>query len=291
MEGIDASVWTAAFIILQNNKLSEYSERYTAVSTETGTDIIITKGDTYNVETGESAEDYEDKTISNIEYPKDDLSKAILISNILEQVSVKYVRNLEYHSELEELDARIFAINQMQSLMNKYSLYGNIDFNLHLREQLFVLLYDLRYNYEGIENPEIKKSMQNLKTGIKDAISGECGESCKSCIEKILNSGFDIERAYTAITKNLDKYCSWLVLENYKFNKLGATSIYLAKNGELNYEPRQNYSYSESVIADGSIDPYSEYGEYIKKYACTDNGEYDKLFKGFVEQARNCNSF
>jgi len=223
--------------------------------------------------------------------PKDDLSKAILISNILEQVSVKYVRNLEYHSELEELDARIFAINQMQSLMNKYSLYGNIDFNLHLREQLFVLLYDLRYNYEGIENPEIKKSMQNLKTGIKDAISGECGESCKSCIEKILNSGFDIERAYTAITKNLDKYCSWLVLENYKFNKLGATSIYLAKNGELNYEPRQNYSYSESVIADGSIDPYSEYGEYIKKYACTDNGEYDKLFKGFVEQARNCNSF
>ena len=79
-------------------------------------------------------------------------------------------------------------------------------------------------------------------------------------------------------------------LENYKFNKLGATTIYLANNGELNYAPRENYSYSESVIADESIDPYSEYGELIKKYVCTDNGEYEKLFKTFAEEARNCNS-
>ena len=222
--------------------------------------------------------------------PKDDLSKAILLSNILENVSENYVKNLEYHSKIEELDARIFAINQMYNLMHKYPIYGNFDFNLHLREQLFVLLHGLRYNYEGTENQEIKKSMQNLKTGIKSALYGEFGEKCKGFVTEILNSGFNIERAYTSITKNLNTYCAWIVLENHSFNKLGATMILLANNGDLNYAPKENYSYSESVIADESIDPYSEYGEYIKKYACTDNGEYEQLLESFAEEARNCKS-
>ncbi|MDY3002572.1 MAG: DUF5011 domain-containing protein [Romboutsia timonensis] len=39
------------------------------------TDIIITQGDNYNVKDGVTAEDYEDKTISNIVYPTDDLTK------------------------------------------------------------------------------------------------------------------------------------------------------------------------------------------------------------------------
>ena len=39
------------------------------------TDIFITQGETYNVKEGVSAQDYEDKTIPNIKYPKDDLTK------------------------------------------------------------------------------------------------------------------------------------------------------------------------------------------------------------------------
>ena len=39
------------------------------------TDIVITRGESYNIETGVTAEDYEDKGITNIVYPKDDLTK------------------------------------------------------------------------------------------------------------------------------------------------------------------------------------------------------------------------
>lgn len=222
--------------------------------------------------------------------PKDDLGKAILLSNILEETSKNYVENLEYNSQIDELDANVFAINQMHNLMNKYPLYGNFDFQLHLREQMFVLLYGLRYNYDGIHNKEIEKSINNLESGIKSALNGKFGNSCKSAVERIIRTGFNIENAYRSITSELDKYSAWIVLENHKFNKLGAERINLAINGELNYAPKDTYISFENVIDDETIDPFSEYGEYIKKYACTDNGEFGELLQSFLEEKRNCYS-
>lgn len=200
--------------------------------------------------------------------PKDDLGKAIIASIVLEQFSQSYVQNQKYESEIEELDAFVFEINEMHKLMNKYPLYFNFDFNLYIRERIFNLLYGVRYNFEGIENAEIKKSIINLKRGIKSAVSGKYGEECQNAIKAIIKSGFNVERAYESITKNMDKYGSWIMQENNKFNKLGATTIHLVDCNGLNYAPKNTYITGENVIEDDSIDPDSEYAEYIKKYVC-----------------------
>ena len=220
--------------------------------------------------------------------PKGNLAKAVLLSDILQQLSSKYQKSLEHYSQIAELDAYIFAINQMHLLMEKYPLYGNFDFNLMLRDELFFIFFNLRYNHDGTNNPEIKKSMNSLKIGIKSALNGEFGDSCKVAVRKILDSGFDIEKAYNSITSWLDRYSAWILLENYKFNKLGAERINLTINGELNYAPKDTHVSYEQVIDDETINPFSEYAEYIKKCARTDNGEHEKLIDSFREEM--CNS-
>lgn len=200
--------------------------------------------------------------------PKDNLGKVIIVSNILEQFSQNYVQNLRYESEIDELDAFVFEINEMNKLMIKYPLYFNFDFNLYIRERIFNLLYGVRYNFEGIENAEIKKSIINLKRGINSALSGEYVVECQNAIKAIIKSGFNVERAYESIVKNMDKYGSWIMQENHRFNKLGATTIHLVDRNGLNYAPHNTYISDENVIDDNSIDPNSEYAEYIKKYVC-----------------------
>lgn len=219
--------------------------------------------------------------------PKDDLCKAILLSDILFYFDKDYAKATPYHFKIEELDAFAFEINSMYNIMNKYPLYGNFNFNLFLRELMFSYLYAFKYNNEGINNPEIKKAIQNFKRKINIALSGQLGDSCKSAVKRVLQTGFNVEKAYMNITSNLDKYSSLILYENYMFNKLGAKKIKLATNGELNYAPENDDCLFENMIEAGGIDPQSEYGTYIKKYACTDNGEYDKLFKGFCKEKNN----
>ena len=108
---------------------------------------------------------------------------------------------------------------------------------------------------------------------------------CQNTVAQILKSGFSVENAYESITSQLDKYCSWIIEENHKFNKLGATRINLATNGQLNYAPKDVYISFENVIDDESIDPYSEYGAFIKKYACA-NGEYQQLIENFKTESQ-----
>ena len=200
--------------------------------------------------------------------PRDDLGKAILIINLLGNKSKD---DSDYYSRLEELDALIFEVDEMSKLINKYPHLFYLDFQLYLRSSMFIILEDLKYNYEGINNRGIRQSMNRLRGDIAQALGGEYGKSVQNAVQSIVQSGFNLEKAYSSITSKLDKWVSWIVLENQTFKRLGAEDLELAINGHLNYAP------IDSAVDGCYIDEFSEYARFINKFVCKYDGELEEM--------------
>nr|WP_317330995.1 immunoglobulin-like domain-containing protein [uncultured Romboutsia sp.] len=147
------------------------------------TDIVITKGENYDIENGVTAEDYEDKTITNIVYPKEDLTKLAVGLH-----KIKYsVTDSDGNTTEEE---RTVVVNNKTSL-NGPKIHGANDITLKVSQ---VDVFNASHKLTGITVSDDIDSPSDIKL----EVSGEARKPLGGTNETY-------ELTYTAIDSDLNK--------------------------------------------------------------------------------------
>lgn len=145
------------------------------------TDIVITKGENYNVQTGVTAEDYEDKTITNIVYPNDDLTKLAVGLH-----KIKYsVTDSDGNTTEEE---RTVVVNNKTS-SNGPKIHGANDITLKVSQ---VDEFNKNHMLTGVT------ASDDIDTKVNVSVSGKVGKPLGGTNEIY-------ELTYTAIDSDLNK--------------------------------------------------------------------------------------
>lgn len=217
--------------------------------------------------------------------PSDDLGKALLIWKIIEWVDDCIdedidLDDVDYYSQIDELDANLYSLAEMSNLMEKYEIYNNLDFNLYMRGLVSIILASLEYNREGVESPQIAKAMSRFDNKIQSAKAGDFGASAKNAVERITAGGFDLKNAFGSVTKKLDELAMQLILENEYFKKMGAKKLNLAKGGKLVFGDNHTGLEGYDEVVDGfGVEADSEYARFVEKYIATGDAVYQDFIK------------
>ena len=164
--------------------------------------------------------------------------------------------NMFYCSSPEELDSYIFEINEMNEIFKRYEILNNESLRLFRNETIFKTLYMLEYNKEGVNNKFLKDTIKIIKRSVYKALHLEYGEETKRNVERIIKSGFDIDKSFNFIVDNLNRYCD----EQISAHLLACSQGY---NTRLSLNGNMIYSVEEDSINDQQINPDSQYAKFL----------------------------
>ena len=197
--------------------------------------------------------------------PHSDFEKLILLFRLFYDKGCE-CDNFTYYANPEELDAFIFEFKQLNKLINRYVFIRNKELVLFRKEFIFKLLSQLKYNKEGINNPELKKILKNIKRNIYCALNGDFGKFVKNDVSKIIASGFDIKNAFNFMVKELNILHDEVLLDEINSRELGI-DLKIQSHGFIDYNSRtiswyKNKNSKYHLFIENQFD-FSEYDNLI----------------------------
>lgn len=176
---------------------------------------------------------------------------------------------LTYYSCPEELDAFIFEFKQINKLMTKYDFIQNKEMVLLRKEFVFKLLSQLKYNKEGLDNLQLRRTYKILKRNLYCALKGDYGKQVFQDVIKITANNFDLKRAFEFIVKELDLLHDEILLDNIQSKEMGI-NLNIQKNGFIDYSSksikwynREKSNYHLFIDKEISFDKYEEFSNLI----------------------------
>lgn len=193
---------------------------------------------TYSIichETKHAAQTYlGEKFLTHKQIPKSDLDKLMLIflsfNNYVKGVTNigdvyekygfdKIIKNyrkiyfkVKYFELPNEIDAYTFEIESLNKLKNKYIHFKTPYSYQFLLLRKYTILQGLNYHKEGLNHKGIHNCKQVIKSLIYASTTYEAfGKEHKELVDSVLNSGFDIDKAFLTLTKKLDRYYDELI--------------------------------------------------------------------------------
>ena len=226
--------------------------------------------------------------------PQNNFGKAILLAKIWEEIedseddkealeSQEFDPYEAYYMDFSELDAHLFSGEEMAKLTEKYKIYDNLDFHLHLRSMWCKLLSVMLYQREGTENPMISRAIMLFENHVEQMKSGKHGKAIKEAVDEITIDGFDARRAFETITQRLDRVAEFIILED-AFLKSKGVNINLFENGKFNYGDNDidRCEDEPEIISEFGVEEDSIYASGIERFVQKGNHEYEKIIVSFL---------
>jgi len=202
--------------------------------------------------------------------PKDDYQKAMLLSLIFEQI--KELEKREgiddydaYYRSFPEFDAHIFAMMEVQKLMQKYEIFDNFDLQLITRECMYKMLSVYCYDREGMENPIIQEDIRDFEDNVRRAKRGDFGAKVQDFVSRIADKDFCVQKAYGRIVDVLDRMAAQTILED-AFLKSKGVSVNLFDGQHLIYDDEEDWDNPVPGIPEWGIDEEGILGAAIDEH-------------------------
>lgn len=148
-----------------------------------------------------------------------------------------YCDKLSYRSGFYEIDAYTFELTEILKLHKYGENFSGMGYYENIIDKSFKLLYHFKYNKEGLNNPEIHKVYRAIKKDMYECLQGNYGKHMQKLVTDVINSGFDLDKAFENVINKLNFIYDQTVLLAYEMRKLGYKCKF-EKNGNLIYHNR-----------------------------------------------------
>ncbi len=170
--------------------------------------------------------------------PKSDKEKLLLIYEFFYAYSFTQSNKLPYFLKLCEIDAYTFELFEISKLNEKYpEKFNGLGYYETLWYKMRNILYDFKYNKNGLNSTGLKQVYKAIKTDIYRSRCGEYGQEMQALCIRLNLSGFNLEKAFASIIKDLDVMHEITVSLADDVRSLGYKAKF-EKHGNLVYSKR-----------------------------------------------------
>ena len=203
--------------------------------------------------------------------PKSDFEKLMVLYYLFRDCNGES-SIVPYYSRVSEFDAHDFEIRESKALMARYGFFNTHFFNVVTRETMQRILWEFKYNREGMNNKVVRHGIKAMKRDLYRASKGEFGSEVYARVKEILESGFDLEKAYERVVKRLDDYADEICLDQLAADDMGV-KLALAKNTNI------IYSRNRTSVNDKEIKPRFRYSKFLRDRYARGDAEFEEMFE------------